>query len=282
MLDRILTLENPMNATWMGPVCEVIATSMARLDHHRHRLSQVPAAAVRTGAVVAAKAVPKPHERARAVLHARPARARPLSPARFNRRLPALAAWLPCRAATVGEVRTTGAVCVIDRRPRPVCRRVRARGCHQGRGRIAWGYCAANAAQCFGWRLHRIGTPEGLPVRVALLPAALAALTPLHAVRVRVRAGSRRWGDTGSNRAKDAARSWAEAQLRLRPVRRTHMQPHGWVVDALAVRAGRQTSEPVHAPAAAMGIARLPTRTKAGGELKVHAALMALQCWNAN
>jgi hypothetical protein len=74
----------------------------------------------------------------------------------------------------------------------------------------------------------------------------------------------------------------AATGVRLIPVRRKSMQPHAWFVDALELREYRHTIEPVNSPAEAMGIDRLHARTNAGVELKVHASLVALHCWNAN
>ncbi len=70
--------------------------------------------------------------------------------------------------------------------------------------------------------------------------------------------------------------------MRLIPVRRKNMQPHAWFVDELELREYRHTIETVNAQAEAMGIERLHARTNTGVDLKVHASLIALQCWNAN
>jgi hypothetical protein len=70
--------------------------------------------------------------------------------------------------------------------------------------------------------------------------------------------------------------------VRLIPVRRKNMKPHEWFVDELELREYRHTIETVNSQAEAMGLERLHARTNAGFDLKVHASLIALQCWNAN
>ena len=271
-----------MNATWIVTVFEVIDTTMETLDHHSHVLTKVPDSEVLTVAVVAAKFFQTHHERALAVLKALHYLSRPLSTSRFNRRLHALADWLLFLAETLGEVLTKGAVFVIDSLPVPVCRRARARRCRKVRGRLYCGYCAAKDEKFFGWRLHLICTPAGVPVRFAMLPGALHDLTPIHELTVSLPPGSRLFGDKGSNSAKDEGSIWEEVQVRLIPVRRKNMQPHEWVVDELELREYRHTIETVNSQAEAMGIERVHARTNAGFDLKVHASLLALQCWNAD
>ena len=107
-------------------------------------------------------------------------------------------------------------------------------------------------------------------------------LTPLHELTVSLPPGSRLFGDKGYNSAKDEASIWEEAQVRLIPVRRKNMKPHEWFVDELELREYRHTIETVNSQAEAMGIERLHARTNAGFDLKVHASLLALQCWNAD
>ena len=271
-----------MNATWIVTVFEVIDTTMETLDHHSHVLTKVPDSEVLTVAVVAAKYFQNHHERALAVLKALHYLSGPLSPSRFNRRLHALADWVVFLAETLGEVLTEGEVFVIDSLPVPVCRRVRARRCRKVRGRLYCGYCAAKDEKFFGWRLHLICTPQGVPVRFTMLPGALHDLTPLHELTVSLPPGSRLFGDKGYNSAKDEDSIWEEAQVRLIPVRRKNMKAHEWFVDELELREYRHTIETVNSQAEAMGIERLHARTNAGVDLKVHASLIALQCWNAH
>ncbi len=103
-----------------------------------------------------------------------------LSTSRFNRRLHALADWLSFILETLAEVFRHGEVFVLDSMPIPVCKRVRARRCRKVRGRIYCGYCAAKHEKFFGWRLHLVCTPAGVPVNFTILPASLHDLTPVH------------------------------------------------------------------------------------------------------
>ncbi len=271
-----------MNATWIVTVFEVIDTTMECLNHHSHILTKVPDSEVLTVAVVAAKDFQNHHERALAVLQALHYLSGPLSPSRFNRRLHALADWLLFLAETLGDVLTKGEAFGIDSLPVPVCRRVRARRCGKVRGRLYCGYCAAKDEKFFGWRLHLICTPAGVPVRFTMLPGALHDLTPLHELTVSLPAGSRLFGDKGYNSAADEGSILEESKVRLIPVRRKNMKAHSWFLDELELREYRHTIETVNSQAEAMGLERLHARTNGGVEVKVHASLIALQCWNAN
>jgi hypothetical protein len=82
--------------------------------------------------------------------------------------------WIP---EVLGEVFTTGDVFMIDSLPLPVCRRVRARRCRKVRGRECCGSCAAKREQFCGWRVHLVCRPDGVPVRVQMLPAGMHDLT---------------------------------------------------------------------------------------------------------
>src|SRR5687767_11796258 len=103
-----------------------------------------------------------------------------LSVSRFNRRLHALASWCEGVLTILGEIFATGEVFILDSLPVPVCRRVRARRCRKVRGRAYRGYCAATREKFFGWRLHLVTTPAGVPVAFAIPPSGLHDLTPVH------------------------------------------------------------------------------------------------------
>lgn len=184
-----------------------------------------------TIAVVAAKYFQNHHARALAVMQATHYLSDVLSTSRFNCRLHALADWLAFVSETLGEVLTTGEVFVIDSLPLPVCKRARARRCGKVRGRLYCGYCAAKDEKFFGWRLHLICTPMGVPVRFTMLPGALHDLTPIHELTAALPVGARVFGDKGYNSAADEASILAETTIRLIPVRRKNMQPHAWFVD---------------------------------------------------
>src|ERR671927_190882 len=92
---------------------------------------------------------------------------------------------------------TVGEVFIIDSMPVPVCKRVRTCRCRKVRGRLYCGYCAAKKEPFFGWRLHLICTPSGVPVRFTMLPGALHDLTPIHELTADLPAGARVFGDKG-------------------------------------------------------------------------------------
>src|SRR5919205_2680911 len=212
------TKEEPMDATWIVTVFAIIDTLMVHLDHQSHPLAHVPDSEVLTVAVVAAKYFQNHHERALVIMQATHHLSDTLSTSRFNRRLHALADWLAFVSETLGEVLTTGEVFVIDSLPLPVCKRARARRCGKVRGRLYCGYCAAKDEKFFGWRLHLICTPAGVPVRCALLPGALHDLTPLHELTVDLPAGARGFGGKGYNSAAGEASILAATGVRVFPV----------------------------------------------------------------
>ena len=194
-----------MDALWIVTVFDIIDTVMLQLDHRSHCLAQVPDAEVLTVAVVAAKYFQNHHARGLAVMQALGYLSGRLSAARFNRRLHALADWLAFLSTALGAVLTHGEVFVIDSLPLPVCKRARARRCRKVRGRLSCGDCAAKKEKFFGWRLHLICTPAGVPVRLTMLPGALHDLTPVHELTVDLPPGARVFGDKGYNSAADEA-----------------------------------------------------------------------------
>jgi len=71
----------------------------------------------------------------------------------------------------LGEALAGDAIFIIDSMPLPVCRRARAWRCKKVRGAEYCGYCAAKCEKFFGWRLHLVITPDGIPASFDLLPA---------------------------------------------------------------------------------------------------------------
>ncbi len=130
--------------------------------------------------------------------------------------------------------------------------------------------------------MHLVCRPDGVPVRVQMLPAGVHDLTPVHELAYGLPAGARLLGDKAYNSAADEASILAETGVRLVPVRRANMRPHAWFMDAIELRAYRHTIETVNSQLEKMGIERLYARTNAGFELKVHATLIALICTNMN
>jgi len=271
-----------MNADWIITAFVVIDTLLDRLEHHSDVRAQVPDSEILTSAVVAAKYFQNHQERAVCVLQLAGYLSGTISVSRFNRRLHALADWLPFIAVTLGEIGLQGEVFVLDSIPLPVCRRVRARRCRKVRGREYCGYCAAKKEKFFGWRLHLICTPSGMPVNFSLLPAALHDLTPIHELAVILPPGARLFGDKAYNSADDEASMLAETGVRLIPIRKANMAPHEWFLDDLELREYRHTIETVNSQLEKMGVERLYARTNTGFDLKVHASLIALACTNLN
>ncbi len=271
-----------MDARWIITVFAITDSLMEQMGHRSHRLAAVPDAEVITVALVAAKYFQNHHERALAVLSQAHYLSGQLSISRFNRRLHALADWLPFLLETLAEVFHHGEVFVLDSLPVPVCKRARARRCRKVRGRLYCGYCAAKHEKCFGWRLHLLCTPAGVPVHFTLLPAALHDLTPVHELTYGLPAGARVFGDKAFNSADDEATILAETGVRLVPVRKAKMAPHAWFLDELELREYRHTIETVNSQLEKMGVERLHARTNAGLELKVHASLIAVACTNLN
>ena len=271
-----------MDATWIVTVFVVTDTLMDHLDHHSHVLAHVPDSEIITIAITAARSFGNHHERALQVLSQSGYLSGTISVSRFNRRLHALADWLGLIAETLGDLATDGEVFVIDSMPLPVCRRVRARRCRKVRGRVFCGYCAAKKEKFFGWRLHLLCTPSGVPVAFHILPGSLHDLTPIHELTVGLPAGARVFGDKGYNSEDDEASIMAETGVRLVPIRRANMKPHTWFLDELELREYRHTIETVNSQLEKMGVQRLHARTNAGFELKVHASVIALACTNLN
>ena len=271
-----------MDATWIITVFVITDSLMEQLGHRSHVLAGVPDAEVITIAVVAAKYFQNQHERALAVLTQAHYLSGHLCTSRFNRRVHALTDWLSFILDTLGEVFRQGEVFVLDSMPVPVCKRVRARQCRKVRGRIYCGYCAAKQEKFFGWRLHLVCTPAGVPVSFTILPGSLHDLTPVHELTDGLPAGARVFGDKAFNSAADEATLLEETGVRLVPIRKANMQPHAWFLDELELREYRHTIETVNSQLEKMGVERLHARTNAGLELKEHAALIAVTCTNIN
>jgi len=166
-----------MDAYWIIHAFVVIDTLMEHLGHRSDVRARVPDSEILTIAVVAARYFSNHHERAAPMMCELGYLSGRISVSRVNRRLHQLAdgmAWIP---EVLGEVFTTGDVFIIDSLPLPVCRRVRARRCRKAPGRRPDGWCAAKREKFFGWRVHLVCRPDGVPVRVQMLPAGVHDLT---------------------------------------------------------------------------------------------------------
>jgi hypothetical protein len=97
------------------------------------------------------------------------------------------------------------------------------------RGRDYCGYCAAKDEKFFGWRLHLVCPPTGLPVAFELLPAASHALTPIHELTVALPSGARVFADKGYLDRKTAASILKDTGVRLIAMPRKNMRPLDWI-----------------------------------------------------
>jgi hypothetical protein len=284
LLNQHHRQEEPMDATWIITAFVVIDTLMERLGHRSDVRAKVPDSEILTIAVVAAKYVGSHHERAVQIMHGCGYLSGRISVSRFNRRLHQLADWMVWIPDVLGEMFTTGDVFIIDSLPAPVCRRARARRCRKVRGREFCGYCAAKREKFFGWRVHLVCRPDGVPVRVQMLPAGMHDLTPVHELAYGLPAGARLLGDKAYNSAADAASILAETGVRLVPVRRANMRPHAWFMDDIELRAHRRGIEMTNGQQSTGedGRRTLDGRRQCRFELKVHATLIALICTNMN
>jgi hypothetical protein len=253
----------------------IIADVMKALGHRDHCLAGASDAEVLLVAVVAAADFQNHHERALCVLSKLGYLSGPLSPSRFNRRLHRLAHWLPLLAEVLGRALENEPCLIIDSLPVPVCKRVRARRCGKVRGIEYCGYCAAKKEKFFGWRLHLVCTPAGIPVRYSLLPAASHDLTPIHELLWELPAGVWVMGDKGYNSKDDEASILRETGVRLVPIRKANMTPNSWE-ERQRLAEYRHGIETVNSQAEKMGLERLYARTNPGLEIKVAASVVAL------
>src|SRR5215203_3239518 len=219
-----------MNDTYIVTTNVVIDDILKAYGYQDDCRAQGSASEILTVAVVAAKYLQNHHERTLYILK-QLGYIGGLSVSRFNRRLHALYDWLQNIVVLLGELYAQGEVYIIDSMPLPVCKRVRARRCQKVRGRAFCGYCAAKKEKFFGWRLHLICTPNGIPVSFQLLPAAFHDLTPIHELAFVLSPGARLFGDKAYNSVVDEATMLGETDVRLIPVRRANMQPHEWFLD---------------------------------------------------
>jgi len=206
-----------------------------------------------------------------------------LSISRFNRQLHRYQDFLELCLQTLLSLARDGEAFIIDSMPVPVCKRKRARRCSKVRGRPFCGYCKAKDEKFFGWRLHLICTPHGLPVNFTMLPGAFHDLTPIYELSYALPAQSSLFGDKAYNDA-IAEEILAEADLRLIPIRRKNMKnQHGWA-EEYDLRLYRKSIESVNSQLDSMAIDQLRARTNEGFFIKVHASLIALwhSRWLAN
>jgi hypothetical protein len=259
----------------------VIDDLMKHFGHQDHVLAQASDAEVLTVAVLAAKYFQNHHERTLQVVRLMGLLSGALSISRFNRRLHRLADWLPLLVDVLGRLFENQEVLIIDSLPLPVCHRVRAWRCRKVRGRDYCGYCAAKKQKFFGWRMHIVCTPAGVPVRFSMLPASYHDLTPIHELLWELPAGTWVIGDKGYISAADAASILAETGVHLIAKAKDNMTPNSYE-ERQALEQHRHAIETMNSQLERMGFERLYARTNQGFELKALASLLALTLTNIN
>jgi hypothetical protein len=266
----------------------IIDKVMHSVGHNSHRLAQVTDAEVLTIAVVSAMYFHNNHERALFVMKGMRYITKPLSTSRFSRRVHALGQWLEYIVELIGQLCAKGEAFIIDSMPVPVCERVRAYRCAKldashPNGRRFYGKCAAKKWLFYGWRLHLICTPQGVPVAFQLLPASFHDLTPIYELTFGLPPGASVYADKGYISA--------YVKRKLRPTAR---RPHGvWLVaqhrqkmkpntfmEWCGLKEYRKSIESANSQLEKMGIQNLHARTNEGFSIKVLASLFALACIN--
>ena len=264
-----------MDDSFIIAAYSVIAETLEELGHYSHPLATVSDPEVLTVAVVAAKYFQNHQERALCVM-VRSGYVPRLSVSRYNRRLHALAAWLEGLLGLLSELFNQGEVFIIDSLPVPVCRRVRARRCKKVSGKAFCGYCAAKKEKFFGWRLHLVCTPAGIPVSFALLEASHHDLTPVHELCYALPQGAHVYADKAYNSVEDESSLTAETGVKLVPARRKNMKEQNTLSEFFSLQRYRKTIETLNSQLESMGTQRLRARTNQGFFIKLNASLLAL------
>ncbi len=267
-----------MNDTYIVTAYVVIDDVLKGYGFEDDSRASGTAAEILTVGVIAAKYFQNHHERALGLM-IRLGYVHGLSVSRFNRRLHALREWLSGIISLVADLYAQGEAFIIDSMPLPVCKRARASRCKKVRGKAFCGYCAAKKEKFFGWRLHLICTPDGIPVSFDVLPAAEQDLTPIHELTVALPEGATVFGDKGYVSDPDAQSILAATGIRFVAVRRRNMSPNTWA-DEFDLYRYRRRIETVYSQFEAMGVQRLHARTNHGFDLKAYASLLALAFTN--
>ena len=263
-----------MDAEWIITTFVIIDDLMLTYGHQSDKRSRVSDSEIIIIALCAAKFCGNHHERTVVLMNQLGYLSGPLSVSRFNRRLHQLAEWLEFSLEVLSELYRKGDTFIIDSMPIPVCRRVRASRCRKVRGKLYCGWCAAKKERFFGFRLHLIITPQGIPVSFSVLPAALHDLTPIHELSWLLPPWCQLLGDKAYNAASDEASIWQDTCVRFVPLRWENMEPNS-LEERLALRTHRKAVETVNSQMEKMGVQRLYTRTLPGFELKIRATLLA-------
>ena len=265
----------------------VIADVLNGLDHQSHKQAQVTDAEILTIAVVGAMYFQNHHENALTIMKGLRYITKPLSVSRFSRRLHALAPLLEYIVEVLGQLFAQGEAFIIDSVPVPVCRYVRACRCrkldaHAPLGRTYFGKCEAKKWPFFGWRLHLICTPDGVPVRFEMLAGALHDLTPVYELTFGLPKGARVYGDKGyiSAMVKRTLRPTTKRDgIHLIAWHKKNMKPNTFE-EWCGLKKYRHLIESVNSQLEKMGVQHLHARTNRGLTIKVLASLLALTCLN--
>lgn len=258
----------------------IIDDFLTTLGHKTHPLATVTDAEVLTVAVVASKFFGNNHKNALAWMKAALFIPDALDLTRFSRRLALLADWLELLLETIGELSSTGLVYIIDSMPLPVCQRVRAMRCKKVRGREFCGYCAAKKQKFFGWRLHLVCDPNGVPVSFSIIAGGFHDLTPIHELTFGLPEQANVYADKGFNAAEDEASILEDTGVKLIPIRKANMKQQNTLGETWAIQRYRHRIETVNSQLESMGIQRLRARTREGFTIKTHASLLALAFTN--
>jgi IS5 family transposase len=266
----------------------IIEDTMRAVGHKSHCLAQVSDAEVLTVAVVSSMYFQNHHERALFIMKALRYITKPISISRFSRRLHALGQWLEYIVELVGQLFSKGDAFIIDSLPVPICKRVRAYRCRKVNGHLSRAYfggCAAKKWNFYGWRLHLICTPRGVPVRFQMLPGSWHDLTPIYELTFDLPKGASVYADKGyvSALVKRTLRPTAQRDKRdgvhLVAWHKANMKPNSFD-QWCGLKRYRHGIETVNSQLVSMGIQRLHARTNQGLAIKVLASLFALACIN--
>ncbi len=275
----------------------IIEDTMRELGHRNHKLAGVSDAEVLLVAVVSSMYFQNHHERTLFVMKGMRYITKPLSTSRLSRRLHSLAGdgWLEYIVELVGELHAQGDAFVIDSVPVPVCKMVRARRCRKklntqrstlARTHHYIGRCAAKRWTFYGWRLHLICTPEGIPVRFQMLPASFHDLTPIFELTMGLPKGASVYADKGyiSAAIKRALRPTARRKegVYLVAKHKKSMKKENSFEEWCGLKLYRHTIESANSQLESMGIQRLHARTDQGVSIKILSSLFALACVNMN
>ncbi len=270
-----------MNDTLIVTVSVILDDLLRAMRHHTDCRARTSDSEVLTVGVIAACQFQNHHERALCILRALGSLSGPLSVSRFDRRFHALTHRLSDAVDLLAATLAAGTIFILDSVPLPVCRQVRAGRCRKVRGADYCGYCAAKEEKFFGWRLHLIITPQGIPASFALLPASYHDLTPVHELMEHLPSGAYVYADKGDNSAEDEAWIEGETGIRLVPRRKETMGPNT-LAETVALQPYRGWVETVNSQLEAGGVQRLHARTHEGWLCTMLASLFALFCVNAD